>query len=160
MLALSLAISIVIILFIITYGAVCKYDEYLSGFWVGNSTFLKKSKLEDFQLFIAPYKNKCRQGYLIMIDENGEFVSNQVIEIKNKSNWWDAFKSLYKKTDIYKIDHVELKYDAEPSMPKTIKMSLSILNGTLTLYDDKKVYAFMEKDLSASAIALKAYSAY
>ena len=160
MLALSLAISIVIIIVIITYVVVCKYDEYLSGFWVGNSTFLNQSKLNDFQLFIAPHKNNCRQGYLIMIDENGEFISNQVIEIKNKSNWWDAFKSLYKKNDTYKMDHVDIKYDEESSIPKKLKMSLSILNGTLTLYDSKKVYAFMEKDLSASAIALKAYSAY
>jgi hypothetical protein len=44
-------------------------------------------------------------------------------------------------------------------MPETMRMTLSILDGTLTLYDGEKVYAFMEKDLAASAAAIAAFNA-
>ena len=66
--------------------------------------------------------------------------------------------------DAYTARRFEIEYDAvvggeEPPMPETMKMTLSILDGTLTLYDEEKVYAFMEKDLAASAAALEAYVA-
>lgn len=42
-------------------------------------------------------------------------------------------------------------------MPESLKMCVSMLDGTLTLYDGEKVYAFLEKDLASSAAAVEAY---
>jgi hypothetical protein len=40
-----------------------------------------------------------------------------------------------------------------------MKMSVSIGDGTLTLYDGERVYAFLAKDPSTSAAAVGAYAA-
>ena len=142
-----------------------RYDNYLSGLWVGDPAFLKKAQLGDLQLFIAPREKGCRQGYLIMANEDGEFISNQAIEIHELANWWSALRASFRsKKDTYTARRLEIEYDAvkegdAPPMPDRMKMTLSILDGTLTLYDGKKVYAFMEKSPAASAAAVDAYRA-
>ena len=158
---------IVIIALVGAAAAVRRYERYLAGLWVGDPAFLKKARLRDLQLFIAPREDGCRQGYLIITDENGEFISNQAIEIRARSGGsrWSALRSTFRaEKDAYTAQRFEVEYDAveegeEPPMPETVKMTLSILDGTLTLYDGEKVYAFMEKDLAASAAAIEAYGA-
>jgi hypothetical protein len=166
--AAVVVLVLVVIIALVGAAAVRRYEHYLAGLWVGDPAFLKKAQLRDLQLFIAPREDGCRQGYLIITDENGEFVSNQAIEIRERSGgsrWWSALRSTFRaEKDAYTARCFEVEYDAvkegdEPPMPETMKMTLSILDGTLTLYDGEKVYAFMEKDLAASAAAIEAYSA-
>ena len=170
MLRICIAIIIAIILIVIVVvgnASSSRYENYLTGLWIGDPAFLEKAQLSDLQLFIAPVDNGCRQGYLIITDSNGEFISNQAIEICERSSirrWWSALRSAFRtEKDTYKSCKVDIEYDAvaegeEPPMPSTLKLSLSMIEGTLTLYDDEKVYAFMEKDLAASAAAVEAYS--
>jgi len=183
-------IYIIIILAIIytvvdkTYN---KYENYLTGLWVGNAAFLKKAQLQDFQLFIAPSENGNRQGYLIITDLDNEFILNKAITIHSSQCWKSIISSIFQtKDDIYKKYSLNIEFDSDESksdgaksdgaksdgaksdesnsdnpkdpIPNNIKLTLSMLNGTLTLYDDKKVYAFMEKDLVASAAAIEAYN--
>lgn len=166
--AAVVVLVLVVIIALVGAAAVRRYEYYLAGLWVGDPAFLKKAQLRDLQLFIAPREDGCRQGYLIITDENGEFVSNQAIEIRERSGgsrWWSALRSTFRaEKDAYTSRCFEVEYDAvkegdEPPMPETMKMTLSILDGTLTLYDGEKVYAFMEKDHAASAAAIEAYSA-
>jgi hypothetical protein len=163
-------IILVIILLAVYLGSVSgrRYEAYLSGLWVGDPSFLEKAQLRDLQLFLAPREGsqKSRQGYLIMTDLAGNFISNQAIELRIGSaseRWWTALKSAFRAAhDAYKARSVEIEYDSpagDRPMPDRLKMSLSILDGTLTLYDDEKVYAFLEKDLLASAAAVEAYKA-
>ena len=181
-----IAVLIVVAIILITFAvlgaaAVRRYDNYLTGFWVGNPMFLEKAQLSDFQLFIAPREDGCRQGYLIITDADGEFISNQAIEINERGGapWWAALRAAAQvKHDIYAARLLEIEYDSEgdrdseggcdaeggrgadePPMPNTLKMTLSILDGTLTLVNDGKVYAFLEKDLASSTAAVEAYSA-
>ena len=58
-------------------AATRRYESYIVGLWVGDPAFLREAQLSDFQLFISPSEDGCRQGYLIITDEHGEFVSNQ-----------------------------------------------------------------------------------
>ena len=163
--ALAMAVVTLILIILVAGSAVHRYDNYLSGLWVGDPAFLKKAQLGDLQLFIAPREKGCRQGYLIMANEDGEFISNQAIEIHELANWWSALRASFRsKKDTYTARRLEIEYDAvkegdAPPMPDRMKMTLSILDGTLTLYDGKKVYAFMEKSPAASAAAVDAYRA-
>ena len=163
--ALIVAVVIFILIVVVAKTAVHRYEHYLSGLWVGDPAFLKKAQLSDLQLFIAPREKGCRQGYLIMTNEDGEFISNQAIEIHELASWWSALQaSLRVKKDTYTTRRLEIEYDAvkegdAPPMPGSMKMTMSILDGTLTLYDGKKVYAFMEKSPAASAAAVDAYRA-
>ena len=176
-LAIAAAIIILIIVVLAVYlGSASgrRYEGYLSGLWVGDPGFLEKAQLRDLQLFLAPreHGSRGRQGYLIMTDLAGNFISNQAIELRVGApveRWWTALKSVFRTShDAYKARTVEIDYDSSagamastegPPMPERMKMTLSILDGTLTLYDDEKVYAFLEKDLLASAAAVEAYKA-
>jgi hypothetical protein len=152
-------------------AAVRRYDRYLAGLWAGDPGFLKKAQLLDLQLFVAPRPagRGERQGYLIITDESGEFVSNQAVEIRERLRWGSALRaSLRTEKDACRARYFEIEYDrdgsdgkpgAKPPMPERLEMTLSVLDGTLTLYDGEKVYAFLQKDLAASAAAVEAYSA-
>jgi hypothetical protein len=176
----ALVIAVVILLLIILIAAVLgalamrRYETYLSGLWVGDPGFLARARLRDLQLFLAPREGGRRQGYLIMTDLDGAFLSNQAIEVRERAaaqRWWTALRSVFRTSgDAYASNCVEIEYDdcgeragegggADPPMPERMKMALSMLDGTLTLYDQDKVYAFLEKDLTASAAAVAAYGA-
>jgi hypothetical protein len=161
----AVAVLVVILVLVVAKAAVKRYENYLTGYWVGDPAFLARAHLRDLQLFIAPNEGGRRQGYLIITDENGDFVSNQAIEIRERPSWRSALRaSLRAERDAYTARRFEVEYDAaaegdEPPMPASMKMAISILDGTLTLYDEEKVYAFMEKDLAVSAAALAAYGA-
>lgn len=163
--AVIVAVLIVIIIVIIGAISVRRYKNYLSGYWVGDPGFLEKAQLKDMQLFIGPEEDGTRQGYLIMTDLDDNFVSNQAIEVKEGAmgrRWWTALKSVFRTTrDVYSTNDLSIEYDAEagdPPMPETLKMSLSMLDGSLTLYDDAKVWAFLEKDNVTSIAVLEAYN--
>ena len=162
------AIAVVVVLAIVlvtvawtTNRAQHRYENYLGGLWTGNAGYLDRAQLQDFQLFIGPRESGgARQGYLIMVDLGGGFVANQSLEIRETPNYTSALRaSLRSKSDVYTLHDVGFKTDdgAELPMPARLRLSLSILDGTLTLYDGKSVYAFLEKDLSASAVATEAY---
>jgi hypothetical protein len=164
--AIFIAVIVVILIVIVLSigGANARrYEKYLAGMWIGDPGFLKKAQLKDLQLFIAPREDGCRQGYLIITDMSGNFITNQAVEIRCSSLWGSALKTGFKtEKDSCKVRSFEIEYDnlargEEPPMPTQMKMALSILDGSLTLYDDKKVYAFLEKDLAASSAALEAY---
>jgi hypothetical protein len=168
-LIIAVVIVVLILLTAILLGSLSmsRYETYLSGLWVGDPGFLKRAGLRDLQLFLAPCEGGSRQGYLIMTDLNDNFVSNQAIEVRERSGaqrWWTALKSVFRTCgDAYTARCVEFEYDdaaagGEPPMPTQMKMALSMVDGTLTLYGEDRVYAFLEKDLAASAAALAAYA--
>ena len=63
------------------------------------------------------------------------------------------------KSGTYRVLGAEFVYDAEPppELPTVMSLALSAADGSLTLYDDEKVYAFLYKDTQASSAANEAY---
>ena len=159
---IAVIIAVLVILVVAGATAVRRYEHYLTGLWVADPAFLHKARLRDLQVFIAPRDPPSggRQGYLIITDTDGEFISNQAIEIQEHPQWWSALRAAYRvKVDAYSTPDLQIAYDdGDAPMPKSMRMTLSILEGTLTLYDSKKIYAFMRKDLTASATAIEAYN--
>lgn len=168
------ALAAVILLIIIIAALVGKrfatrYETYMSGLWVGDPAFLKRAQLRDFQLFIAPEDDGCRQGYLIITDNAGEFASNQAITIYGRnrglSRWTALRPAMRTENDTCAMGNFDIDFDAddaggaadETPFPKSVKISMSILSGTLTIFDDEKVYAFLRKDLAVSDSAVEAY---
>src|SRR5574340_1109423 len=82
--AVCVAVVVVLLLVLVYLGAAARrrYEAYLSGLWVGDPSFLEQAQLQDLQLFLAPCEGGRRQGYLIMTDLAGNFISNQAIELR------------------------------------------------------------------------------
>ena len=126
-----------------------RYDAYLEGLWAGDPTFLSGAALNDLQLYIGPNENGVRQGYLILVDTAGNFVSNQALKLQG-GRWRGALK--LKAPDAARAN-IGLTFDAAAPMPEALTATLSMADGSLTLHDDQKVYAFMWKDHAASSAA-------
>ena len=160
--AVVVVLTLMIVLALAGSLAAARYETYLGGLWVGDPGFLRRARLRDMQLFLAPREGGARQGYLIMTDLNGTFLANQAFELRVGSGaqrWWTALKSVFRtRDDAYTARRAEFEFDgAAPPIPARLEMTLSMLDGTLVLADREKVYAFLEKDAAASAAATEAY---
>lgn len=156
-------IFLIIIIFIVksANNSCNKYHYYLSGMWSGDPEFLKKADLKDLQIFIAPKNKNKRNGYIIMIDANGDFILNQPIEMQelssSHSQRWAAYNMDKKiKNDNFNVDYL-ITNDIE-DFPKNISITVSIGNGSLIIKNNNTTYALCEKNLIASAAAIEAYS--
>jgi hypothetical protein len=167
MLRRSLILAALVVIAVVIAAAVARatrrYEDYLGGLWVGDQAFLDQAQLKDMQLFLAPREGGSRRGYLIMTDAEGEFLTNQAFELREKSRlrrWASALGSLFRAShDAFRgVVAIEFDGGGDAAFPERLKLSLSVLDGTLTLYDDERVYAFLYKDLAASAPALEAYA--
>ena len=121
--------------------------------WVGEQSFLNDAELDNFSLFIKDEK----QGYLIMVANGGEVIANYPVKIKMTLNNV-VTPSLAKKNDMC-TGTISIRKDDETSEDKdelaaVDKITISMLNGTMTLYSNKKLYAFLEKDIASSTLGL------
>ena len=167
----TLCLFVIVILIIIIIIIICsvknanscclKYNTYLSGMWIGDLEFIKKANLSDLQIFIAPKEQKKRNGYILMVDKNKDFILNQPIELvelssQHKQRW--SANTANKKIDDEFMIHFQLNTDVKNIYPKKMIFILSIINGVLTIRDENnKIYALLTKDLIASASAISAY---
>lgn len=166
-----LAVLILVVLLVIYYAVLapaaarCEYG--VTGMWVGSTAFLARAGLRDFQLYIGPRENGARQSYLLIADDRGGILANQALEIRyggGVRRWWSGAKTAFAgpssaRAGTYRIVGAEFAYDdaPPPELPTVMNLALSAADGTLTLYDDEKVYAFLYKDTQASSAANEAY---
>lgn len=149
-------IAVLVVLVAVTMATnASRQSKYLAGYWVGDAGFLEKSQLSDMQMFVGPATKNGRQGYLIMKDLAGNFICNRALELQLRPTLrpWAASRT------------VDIDFDHEPGaepdvspVPATLTLTLSVMDGTLTLADGAEVWAFMYKDLATSAVALAAYA--
>jgi hypothetical protein len=139
-----------------------KYHHYLSGMWVGDPEFLKKSNLKDLQIFLSPKNKAKRNGYIIMVNINNDIILNQPIELQEitpmHNQRWAAYNTNKKiKDDNFIINYLILSDIDTELFPKNITMMVSMVNGTLVIKSNNNIYALCEKDLISSAAAISAY---
>jgi hypothetical protein len=130
----------------------------LSGFWTGDPFFLKQSGLRDMYLFLSPQKNNIRNGYLVMINNKGNFISNQTITLTHNTfinRLWPATKTLINKS--YRVSS-NIEFDESAIMPNNIYLSIEPSTGTLTIYDNEKIYAYLYRDNQTSVMATGQYN--
>ena len=164
--SLAIATTILrVICMMVVASANTRYANYLSGYWVIHPDFATKASLDDFQLFIGPPAAAglpTRAGYVIIVDNKGSTVANSAVDIGVTTRSGSAaYALLQEKADECRgsltLDFTDKS--AVGSLPKVLDYSLSILNGTLTLYNAGAVYACLVKDIAVTDTALHAYTA-
>ena len=163
---LAAIVVILIVLIAVVSPRVRDYELFLSGFWSGDPTFLKEAGLSEMYLYISPCERAggrwCRQGYLVMVDASGGMVSNQGVEIGWAGivgRWKSALKSHFSASDeeVYRVKDADFTYDDEAVMPEAMHLGLNATQGSISLYTDDKLFAFLYKDNEVSAQANEAY---
>lgn len=148
---LSYCIGLLILLFIVFLVKYYYYlrriqDKYLAGIWSGDKEFLKKSELKDLQLFIAPERDSGNlKAFLTMTDKDGDVITMQVIWINN-SAFNSNIKFIYSDKDFSAI-------------PVNATMNVDHDKGTMMIYADSKLYAFLIKNNEMSMVANDTYTA-
>ena len=159
---LALVVIVVITIIAAESRARRRYCKYLSGYWIAHPDFAETAAVSEFQLFIAPPRGRGRkrQGYLLIVDSSGKTAVNQAIELVARSRAQLACAQSQKTTADEFQGRLDIDYGgAEPpgALPSQMRMSLSVLNGTLTLFDSDRVYACLVKDFATTDSALRAY---
>ena len=157
------AIILLVICMIVSASADARYANYLSGYWVVHPDFAATADLEDFQLFIGPPAAGAeRAGYVIVVDSKGATVANSAVDIGAAARYGSAAYALLQGSADECRGRLTLDFTdkaAAGALPGELDYSLSILNGTLTLYSAGAVYACLVKELAATDTALRAYAA-
>lgn len=162
--ALLAALVVVTIVLIVALSRMRDYEQFLSGFWVGDPAFLRRAGLGDMYLYLAPPDRAGgRQGYLVMTSPEGEVLSNQAVQARSSGlgRWTSALRSHFlapRDDDVYR-GRLAIAYDQGGPMPPEMKLGLSVAKGSLTLFDEDKVYAFLVRDNIASNAANELYRA-
>lgn len=140
---------IVLLILLIIYKSYCyiqqKQDKYLMGIWSGDKEFLKQSDLKDMHLFIAPIRDNSKlKAFLTITDKDGNFITNQVIWINNST--------ISNKVDITYSDN------DFTAIPANVTFNIDYDKGTLMIYADSKLYAFLIKNNEMSIVANDTYT--
>jgi hypothetical protein len=144
-----LIIAIIVLLLIFVIWNQRKCNNFLNGMWVGESLFMEKAGLSEFILYIRQTKNGVADGYILMRDTDGEIIANDIIKLSYNTCYWSTTKSLFKKTDSISSG---VKITPVAQLKDVNKMTFSIMNGSLALYNKTKLFAFLYKDTAATAI--------
>ena len=96
----------------------------------------------------------------MMVDDNGNFVANQAFDLTEKGGhgWCQNFKNHFRVRDKYNVS-AELTFDSAdaPPIPSELTLTVCTADGSLSLRDEDKLYAFLWKDLAASSAAARAF---
>ncbi len=148
-------LSILVVIVLLVIYSTSKYNNYLIGYWKGESGYLEEADLSVLELYISP-KNS---GYLIMITTDGTVIYDGTVKIKSIrmalfSSLFNVFKT---KNDMCYDNYIEFA-DELPEGTKKLSFNISILNGTLCLYDKKSIYAFLIKNNESTLVSNAVYN--
>lgn len=158
---------VLIVLIAVGVPRVRDCERYLSGFWVGERDFLDKAGLSEMYLYIAPREwsggSWRRQGYLVIVGADGTLVSDQSVELEwsgRLGRWLSAVGGHFATDadEVYKIENARFVYDSDAVMPSDMHLGLNVTQGSVTLYTDEKLYAYLLKDPEVSAAANREYN--
>ncbi len=135
----SIAIIIILIVFILfATNTASIYNNNVIGFYEGCDEFMEKSGLSEMYFYLAP---DMKRGSLIIIDDENDTIENTTFTIKIAKKWYVSCYSYHAVFDCEILGTV---------FPKHIKISYSYQTGKLIIYDKKKIYGILIKDLKST----------
>lgn len=113
--------------------------DFISGFWVADTDFLKSSDLSSAYIMLEPKQSSQIEGFLSMTNKSNVSISNQKITL-SKLNSMTVGKNTYK------ISNVKIKYADSDILPTTLNIIVDMNSGLMTFSDATKLYMVFIKD--------------
>jgi len=166
--SIFLAVALLLVVLIAAawagHSASHRHLGWACGVWAGDPSWMREAQVSDFVLFIGPRDPAGEsQGYLRIVGDDGAVVTSQALTLRARPpGWARALRAALARrpgSDTVAFRCALEFDDAGSPIPDRVTFSLSPLDGTLALLDEKKVYAFLSKDLYSSSVALQAYGA-
>jgi len=139
---IKIIIAVFVLIIIIGYLLDNLYTTYFNGIWNCDSEFLTKS---DLQTCVFYFNNN--KGYLTMIKSDGEVIYNDIVKYSLSYNVL-SYNILFCE---YKKDGI-IYFESDLPFPKELKYCISIIDNSLILKDDEKIYLHLRRDALASNI--------
>ena len=137
---LCVAIFVVVILcFMFLIATNISVFDFISGFWVADSDFLKSSDLSSAYVMLEPTNKSKIEGFLSMTNKSNASISNQKITL-SKLNSMTVGKNTYK------MSNVNISYSDTDILPTKLDIIIDMNSGLMTFSDKDKLYAVFIKD--------------
>lgn len=149
---LLIAVIVLLIILLVVFAVLNqrRYNNFLNGMWVGESIFMQNAGLSEFALYIRQTKNGAADGYILMRDTDGEVIANEIIKLSYNTCYWSTLKGAFKLNDSATAG---IKITPIKELADVNKMTFSMMGGSLALYNKTKLFAYLHKDIEASALA-------
>ena len=154
--ALAAVIVVLVIIIVVAWGRTRDAENVFTGFWTGEPAFLDRAGLREMYLYVAPRERRGlrwgRQGYLVMADADGNLISNQALELTYGAplrRGLAALKSHFG-DGRYEVPTLLVDCEEDEIIPSRLRMGLDATKGTLALYNNEKLFAFLTRDNETS----------
>ena len=136
------------------------YDDFIGGYWIGDQEFLDKSGLNDLNMLIVRKKKKEEpeeyEGYIVMTDSNDNIIISSGFDLDLENKTTISTLSLSKVHNFKGHFTFDEKLSSLDGM-SNFDLALSVIDGSLTISNNEKVYAYMVKDNASSRTSKLAY---
>lgn len=143
---------IIILYYIILYVDRQTYNNYMSGFWKGDTSFCSEAKIDDMVLYL---NDNTKTGYLIITKDN-EVIENNSFTIKkkllNNINNFIPFNNIFGNQIMeYEVEFIPENKSEECFWEDSkFIIELSIINGSILLHRDDILFSKLYKDNTIS----------
>lgn len=137
-------------------------DSQLTGVWTGEAGFLKESGLGQMYMYISPLepdaesKKWKRLGYLYMVDQDGQTVSEQALEFIYPGvfkRFMGSAMNAGPASGAYLMSPESIVHEKSAIFPERPHLALNPAKGTLAIWDEETVFAYLVRDNEASLAA-------
>lgn len=133
-------VVIVILIWIAARGNGSTYEEYLGGFWVGDSDFCESANVESMMLFLGENEGGVRHGYIIVQDD----IANDPFTLSYWRGWTSPWRSRY-------VIRPTITFDsASGPFPEDSRFDLDAEKGILRILSGDVLYGKFYKQLEIS----------
>lgn len=142
----SLSLAIIVALLVVaafTVAEARRQADYLGGFWAGEDDFLAEAELVEMRMFVGPPEGGARRGHLLMANGAG-VVADEPFTLTVRASPAAELRSAL---GCVARRHATLEFDTDGPMPSELRLTVSMADGTLTLFDSERVFALFTKDL-------------
>lgn len=147
-LIIGAVIGAILVMMWMTCETFAQSRDYLAGCWVGEPAFLEQAGLSDMRLVISPAKCGVREGYILLVGEDGDVIQAETLEVAEEDcmrRWLGTMGVLARvqKANDWVLRLGDERYGA----------SLCVQRGTLMLWKGGVLYGLLTKDFAASDAA-------
>lgn len=136
---------VVLIIYLFARFNTSAYDDYLTGYWVGDPDFCEDADIDSMLVWIGPptsgWFSQTRDCYIVMTPDR----TNQPFTMSHSKGWASPFTNKY-------CVKAKVELEDDKFMPEDVEFDLDVHRGLLRIRDSETVYAKLYKQTYISDV--------
>lgn len=144
---ISVAIVIIMIIWLIYTMNITTYEDYITGFWIGDTDFCDSTGVSDILVwFDEPSGFRSTRSCYLVINPD---IANCAFELKYWRGWGGPSIGTYH----LRAECTFPEFSEDPPFPSEISIDVDMVCGQMRIYHQDKVYAKLTKSHGLTNIA-------